>query len=70
MPAYRELLRRDPQAQWRLGPWRAMRRDMDVYVRGTLRHADHKTIRLAGWHRVLMNTETQAAAMQNVAFLD
>jgi hypothetical protein len=67
---YRELLRRDPVEARRLGPWRAMRRNMDVYVRGTLRHADHKTMRLPGWHRVLMNTESQAAAMRHVAFLD
>jgi hypothetical protein len=68
--AYAALVRRDPTAPARLGPFRSMRRDMEVYVRGTLRHADHKTIRLIGWHRVLMNTETQAAAMRNVAFLD
>ena len=33
-------------------------------------HADHKTITLHGWHRVLMNTENQSRAMRNVAFLD
>jgi hypothetical protein len=47
-----------------------MVRDADVYARGTVRHSDHKTIRLVGWHRVLLNTEQQAAAMRNVAFLD
>jgi hypothetical protein len=50
--------------------WRAMRRDAGVYVKGRVRHADHKTITLHVWHRVLMNTETQARAMRNVAFLD
>jgi hypothetical protein len=50
--------------------WRTMKRDATVYVKGTIRHADHKTINLVGWHRVVMNTETQAAAMRNVAFLD
>ena len=47
-----------------------MRRNPGVYVRGKVRHADHKTIALHGWHRVLMNTEDQASAMRNVAFLD
>jgi hypothetical protein len=51
-------------------PWQLMRRNPGVYVRGTVRHADHKTITLRGWHRVLMNTETQSRAMRNVAFLD
>jgi hypothetical protein len=50
--------------------WRTMRRNPSVYVRGTVRHADHATITLQGWHQVLMNTETQAKAMRNVAFLD
>lgn len=50
--------------------WQAMRRNARVYARGKVRHADHKTIVLDGWHLVVMNTETRAAAMQNVAFLD
>ena len=50
--------------------WQLMRRNMAVFVRGRIRHADHATIELHGWHRVLMNTEAQAKAMRNVAFLD
>lgn len=49
---------------------RPMRRDARVYVKGTIRHSDHKTIHLDGWHLVEMNTETQSNAMRNVAFLD
>ena len=65
---YREFLKRRPWARgW---DWRAMRRDAEVYVRGHVRHADHKTILLDGWHRVLMNTETETPAMRHVAFLD
>src|SRR5207244_8487767 len=65
---YRQLLEHEPGSKsW---GWRVMRRDAAVYVRGHIRHADHKTIRLSGWHRVLMNTENQAKAMRNVAFLD
>lgn len=50
--------------------WRAMQRDATVYVRGYVRHPDHKTIWLRTWHRVVMNTEARAKAMAHVAFLD
>jgi len=50
--------------------WRVMRRNAGVFVRGRVRHADHATITLHDWHRVLMNTEGQSKAMKNVAFLD
>ncbi len=51
-------------------PWTMQRRNPGVFVRGKVRHADHKTIVLAGWHHVLMNTETQSVAMRHVAFID
>jgi hypothetical protein len=35
-----------------------------------VRHRDHQTIILDGWHEVAMNTEQQAAAMRQVTFLD
>ncbi len=50
--------------------WVAQRRNPLVFVRGKVRHPDHKTIVLDGWHQVLMNTETQSVAMRNVAFID
>ncbi len=50
--------------------WRIMRRNAGVYVRGTVRHADHQTITLHTWHRVTMNTEAETRTMANVAFLD
>lgn len=50
--------------------WRVMRRNPTVYVRGRIRHPDHKTIVLDGWHRVLSNTEDQSYAMRNIVFLD
>ena len=65
---FNALLSRKPEARhWN---WRTMKRDPSVYVKGRIRHLDHATIVLPGWHRVLMNTETQAAAMRHVAFLD
>lgn len=56
--------------QLRSLPWTALRRNPGVFVRGKIRHADHKTTLLDGWHEVLMNTENQSAAMRHVAFID
>lgn len=68
MPRYREILDRDPTAsQWN---WRSMQRNATVFVRGRIRHPDHRTITLHGWHRVVLNTEGLSRAMRNVAFLD
>ncbi len=50
--------------------WVAQRRNPMVYVRGRVRHPDHKTNCLVGWHQVMMNTEYQSLAMRHVAFLD
>ena len=50
--------------------WRVMRRNPKAYARGRVRHHDHKTVVLDGWHEVLNNTENLSHAMRNVAFLD
>jgi len=50
--------------------WRIMTRGACAFVKGMVRHADHDTIWLDGWHEVVMNTETQARAMEHVVFLD
>ena len=50
--------------------WTPMRQNPGVYVRGKIRHSDHKTIVLNGWHRVVMNTETKSRAMRHVTFID
>lgn len=50
--------------------WRVMRRNPKVYVRGRVRHADHRTVTLEGWHQVLSNTEDQSFAMRTIVFLD
>jgi hypothetical protein len=65
---YQQIINANPAA--RSWGWQSMRRNMSVYARGTVRHEDHKTIVLNCWHAVLMNTEFQATAMQNVVFLD
>jgi hypothetical protein len=67
-PQYRRLISRQPKM--RNLQWVAQRRNPLVFVRGKVRHADHKTIVLDGWHQVLMNTETQSLAMRHVAFID
>jgi hypothetical protein len=65
---YQKILTGSPKAKgW---GWRTMRRNPGVYVRGRVRHADHATITLHRWHRVVMNTEGMSKAMRNVAFLD
>lgn len=65
---YERAISRQPQL--RQLHWVVQRRNPRVFVRGKVRHADHKTIVLHDWHQVLMNTETQAIAMRNVAFID
>jgi hypothetical protein len=58
------------RASFKASEWTLMRRNPEVFARGTVRHADHKTITLHGWHRVLMNTENESETMRSVAFLD
>jgi hypothetical protein len=65
---FRKLARR--QSDFRKSAWRSMRRNMETYVKGRIRHPDHRTILLPVWHRVVMNSEFQAPGMRNVAFLD
>jgi hypothetical protein len=50
--------------------WREMVRDAKAFVKGNIRHPDHKTVWLSHWHEVVMNTEAEAEAMKHVAFLD
>jgi len=42
-------------------------KDPGVYARGTVRHADHATLILKGWHRVYANMEARSI---NVSFYD
>jgi hypothetical protein len=61
---YERLLAKRPHAAaWN---WRVMTRAAAVFARGRVRHPDHRTIVLSGWHRVFLNTEHG----RNVAFLD
>jgi len=53
-----------------LHTWERRTRGAEVFVRGKVEHADHHTIDLPFWHKVVMNTETRSRAMANLAFLD
>lgn len=65
---YHQILKQNRKAKnW---TWQQMQRNASVFARGYVRHPDHKTIVLEGWHRVLMNTENQAPGMRHVVFLD
>jgi hypothetical protein len=59
-----------PEIQRSRHNWRVMRRNPKAYVRGTVRHPDHKTVALDGWHEVLSNTEHLSFAMRDIVFLD
>lgn len=65
---YQRLISRRPELR-NIG-WVIQRRNPRVIVRGKVRHPDHKTVTLREWRLVLMNTETQSAAMRHVAFID
>jgi len=67
VPQYRKLLRQRPAAVKE--DWRIRQREMADYGRGTVLHPDHHSITLQGWHRILLDTEAQAALRQPPAFL-
>lgn len=50
--------------------WRSWVAEPEVYARGTVRHPDHSTLKLDGWHRVYMNTEPRARGAGSVLFVD
>ena len=62
---YKEKKKSDPNFD-RFG-FQTMIRNPDVYVRGYVRHPDHATIKLKGWHRVFINAELTSSS---VSFLD
>jgi hypothetical protein len=59
-----------PRAQRYRWYWTVTRRDARVYVRGAIQHPDHAGVFLWCWHEVVPNRETEASAMEEVAFLD
>jgi len=65
---YQNLISCNPGLRW--PGWRRMVHDAEVYVRGEVRHPDHKTIHLGCWHRVFMNREPLAKHALHITFLD
>lgn len=47
--------------------WRHMRRNPEAYARGRIRHPDHATVHLTGWHRIHLNAEQRT---DSLGFLD
>jgi hypothetical protein len=64
---YKTLIADNPKAKY--FNWRNMKRNAAVYAKGKIRHADHATVHLDTWHRVLMNTERFPENI-TVVFLD
>jgi hypothetical protein len=62
--------RRLTEKERRSGGWTRFVRDPELFAKGAIRHSDHATVVLNGWHGVVMNTEQGARAMRHVAFLD
>ena len=63
-----DILRQYPELN--RGHWQARRVEMTVYVRGNIRHPDHSTLKLDGWHRVVMNTEDRTTTKASIIFMD
>lgn len=49
-------------------PWRPMRANARMYVRGRITHPDHATVKLTGWCEVQINNEAGSSSM--IRYLD
>jgi hypothetical protein len=51
----KQYIKRNPESKkWR---WTHQVRNPELYVKGTIRHPDHATLKLRQWHQVHMNRE-------------
>jgi hypothetical protein len=50
--------------------WAYRRVGAEVYARGRVRHVDHATITLHGWHQIHMNEESAEVRGKSLVFLD
>lgn len=65
---YKAYIKEHPEEEKNFRP---MMENPSVYVRGKISHEEHATVDLGHvWHKVLVNTESQARARSNVKFLD
>lgn len=67
---YEKYRKEHPDHFGKYDQWQRMIKDPEAYAKGRVRHADHKTIHLNGWHRIVPNNENKAFAMKSVVFLD
>ncbi len=54
---HKQLVRRNARIGRGRGKPHVAQEYLDMFARGTVRHADHAPVRLKGWHKVLRNTE-------------
>jgi len=47
-----------------------MRQRPEVFVRGNIRHVDHKTLKIRQWRKVIANTESNQGRMEGVSWID
>jgi hypothetical protein len=47
-----------------------VRQRPEVYVRGSVHHPDHKTVRFSSWRKVIANTESNSGRMEGVNWVD
>jgi hypothetical protein len=67
---YKDWLRKSKPGAEKISFTRMTRNAM-VFVRGEIRHPDHKTLKLGCvWHEVKMNRENESLAMASMVFLD
>ena len=64
----RRKVRRDPSFRFKRRETRVANPEM--YVRGHVSHPDHATIKLEGWHRVMINRERPMGHSSKIVFLD
>jgi hypothetical protein len=64
----RQQVRRQPSFRFKSRETRVA--NAEVYVRGHVSHPDHATIKLEGWHRVMINRERPAGHSSRIVFLD
>jgi hypothetical protein len=62
---YEHVMKSNPMAsKYR---WTTMTRNPRMYARGSVRHCDHATVFLDGWHEIVMNNEKSD---KTIAYLD
>ncbi len=64
---YKRLVERNPNEA--KSNWTTMRRNPEAYVKGKIRHPDHKTVELGFWYRVVPNAEFTSNGLRMAAFL-